>query len=82
MTKNYDEAVEMADVLSSVPDTSPEMLVAIGYRAGLSDGYKALKEGGAVSDSSDKATRLYAIVRDKLAAVARKFEDRAKELKV
>lgn len=82
MTKNYNEAVQMADVLFDVGDTLPEQLVAIGYRAGLQDAVKALKEGGAVQPSSDGSRRLYAIVADKLAAVARKFEERAKELRV
>lgn len=81
MTQNYNEAVEMADVLSDV-GALPEQLVAIGYRAGLQDAVRALKEGGAASPSSDGSRRLYAIVSDKLAAIARKSEQRAKELKV
>lgn len=81
MTQNYNEAVEMADVLFDM-GALPEQLVAIGYRAGLQDAAKALKEGGAASGYSEGATRLYAVVKDKLAAVARKFETRAKELKV
>jgi len=82
MTHNYNEAVEMADVLFDMPNTLPEQLVAIGYRAGLQDAAKALNEGGSASGYSEGATRLYAIVKDKLASVARKFEDRAKFLKV
>lgn len=81
MTSNYNEAVEMADVLFDM-GALPEQLVAIGYRAGLQDAVKALKDGGAVQPSSEGSRRLYAIVADKIASVARPFEARAKELKV
>ena len=81
MTQNYNEAVEMGSVLYDVGGL-PEQLVAVGYRACLQDAVKALKEGGAVPPSTDGSRRLYAIVADKIAAVARKFEERAKDLGV
>lgn len=82
MTQNYNNAVFEAETLSTYENPDPERLVALGYRAALQDSAKALKEGGAASGYSQGATQLYAIVMDKLAAVARKFEERAKELKV
>lgn len=82
MTQNYNEAVEMADVLFDVPNTTPEQLVAIGYRAGLQDASRALKDGGAASKYTAGSAQLYAVVGDKLAAIARKFEARAKELRI
>lgn len=80
--KNYLEAVEMSDVLFDLPSTTPEQLVAIGYRAGLQDAVAALNEAGAVQPSSEGSRRLYAIAKDKLASIARKFESRAKDLGV
>lgn len=81
MTKNYAEALHQADTLFDYGGL-PEQLVALGYRAGLQDAVQALNEAGAVQPSTEGSRRLYVIVRDKLSAIARKFEARAKELKV
>lgn len=83
MSKNYEEAVEEARVLlHHGEDVSVEHLVAVGYRAGLQDAVRALNEGGHAVQPHQGSARLYAVVRDKIASLARKFEDRARELKV
>lgn len=82
MTRNYLNAVLEAETVMTYSDPDPEQIVSIGYRAGLQDAVKALKEGGAVQPSSEGSRRLYAIVSDKIAAIARKFEEHAKSLGV
>lgn len=85
MTQNYDDAVMSAEALwayTSIQGPAVEKLVAIGYRAGLQDAVAALNAAGAVGASNEGSRRLYAITKEKLASLARKFETRAKELKV
>lgn len=82
-SKNYNEAVEQATVLlHHGTDVTMEHFVAVGYRAALQDAVQALNEAGRVIKGDAESVRLFAIVKDKLAARARDSESRAAELKV
>lgn len=82
MTQNYLNAVTEAEMLCTYEEPDAERVVAIGYRAGLQDAVAALNSAGTVGASTAESRRLYAITKEKLASLARKFEARAKELKV
>lgn len=81
MSKNYNEASEMAEVLFDAGGL-PEQMVALGYRAALADAYRALTEAAAAAPHSEGSSRVFAIMKDKLASIARVSEKRAEELKV
>jgi len=78
--KAYIEAVTQADVLFDFPGTTPEQLVALGYRAGVGDSTAVLYES--ITSEKSNPKQILVVFHEKLAALARKFEKRAEELKI
>jgi hypothetical protein len=82
-SKAYNEAVEEAEVIFSYSSHQPETverLVALGYRAGVADSTAALYQSASAEKSDPKRTLI--TFHEKLAAIARRLEVRAKELRV
>jgi len=80
-TKTYLDALEEGqaffDYVYDNGGNLVEEMVAIGYRAGLTDGVRIIKDTGAANPESSVA--FYAKAIDKFASLARKFEERIKQ---
>src|SRR6187401_3025417 len=85
-TKTYLDAVEEGfvywDYVSDHGGEVVEELISIGYRAGLTDGVRVVKDAAGSVPPNDPSINFYRVAIDKFAAVARKFEDRVSKNRV